>query len=115
MIKTIPVTVAQMPTFIAAAERVYSAEEVDEIVDYVAAHPDAGDVIQGTGGVRKLRWRAKGKGKSGGARIIYYFHNLSMPLYLLAMYTKGEKSDLTPADKRVLRQLAATLVQWWLK
>ena len=61
----------------------------------MASHPAAGELIQETGGIRKLRWAAKGKGKSGGVRIIYYHYNDTVPLFLLTVFGKGEKVNLT--------------------
>ena len=72
-------------------------------------HPDAGDVIPGSGGVRKLRWAAKGKGKRGGARIIYLYLVAAARVYLMRCYAKNVKTDLTADEKRQLRQIAVYL------
>jgi hypothetical protein len=69
--------------------------------------PDAGDVIPGAGGLRKLRWRLAGRGTLGGARLIYYFHVGPGRIYLLLIYPKNERSDLTPAERRALHALIA--------
>lgn len=66
--------------------------------------PDAGAIIPGSGGLRKLRWRLGGRGKRGGARIIYYWPAPRGRLYLLFLYPKNVRSDLTPAQLRVLRK-----------
>ncbi len=76
---------------------------------YLIDHSDAGDVIQGSGGVRKPRWAAKGKGKRGGARIIYLYVTIAARIYLLRCYAKNVKSDLTANEKKELRQIAAHL------
>ena len=71
--------------------------------------------MQGTGGIRKLRWSAQGRGKSGGVRVIYYFHNETMPLFLLTVFGKGEKANLT---KGVRNDLADRQKLWrpsWVK
>ena len=68
-------------------------------------HPDAGVVIPGSGGLRKLRWRLPGRGKRGGARIIYYWKRARARLFLLFLYPKNVRSDLTRAQLRVLREL----------
>ena len=81
------------------------------MVAFVAANPEAGRVIPETGGVRKLRWAAKGKGKRGGARIIYYFHDESMPVFLLTAYTKGQKADISKAERNALRKLVPELIR----
>jgi hypothetical protein len=65
------------------------------LIDYLARHPKAGCLIPETGGIRKLRWARPGMGKSGGARVIYYYHNENMPLYLLTIFSKGEKANLS--------------------
>ena len=70
--------------------------------------PEAGHVIPGTGGLRKLRWAASGRGKRGGARIIYFWHPKSQHALMLFAYPKNERSDLTPAQRRTLRKLVET-------
>jgi hypothetical protein len=67
--------------------------------------------MPGTGGVRKLRWALEGKGKRGGARIIYYFHSRAMPIFLLTVFSKNEKVDLSKSEKNELRKLIPILVQ----
>jgi len=66
-------------------------------------------VIPGTGGVRKLRFAATGKGKRGGARVIYYYLDGSLPLYALLAYPKNAKSDMTPDEKRAVTALVTAL------
>ena len=85
------------------------------MVEYLAAHPTAGDLIEGTGGVRKLRWARDGRGKSGGGRVIYYFHSESMPLYLLTMFAKNERANLSKAERNELAGLVDLLVQVWFE
>ncbi|MGH6894635.1 MAG: type II toxin-antitoxin system RelE/ParE family toxin [Dongiaceae bacterium] len=79
------------------------------MIAYLAANPMAGDVIPGTGGIRKLRWRAKSKGKSGGARVIYYTYDELQPIFALLIYGKGEADDLTADEKRTLSKIAAEI------
>ncbi len=74
-------------------------EERLEVIDFLAANPDAGDIMPETGGARKLRWRARGRGKSGGVRVIYYFHSGLLPLFLLNIFAKNEKVNLTKAER----------------
>lgn len=66
--------------------------------------PKAGKVIQGTGGIRKTRWSAKGKGKRSGVRIIYYWLDNKKRFYLLTLYAKNEVTDLKPSEKQILKQ-----------
>lgn len=69
--------------------------------------PDAGAVIRGSGGVRKVRWGARGKGKSGGVRVIYYWVTAEDQILMLTIYGKGEKEDLSAADlKRIVKLVA---------
>lgn len=103
------ITVAEMPEYIRRAARLLSQSERSDVIAYVAATPKAGDLIQGTGGVRKLRWARRGRGKSGGVRVIYYFHSEALPLYLLTVFGKGEKADLNQAERNELAKLVQVL------
>ena len=69
--------------------------------------------MQGAGGIRKLRWARQGGGKSGGIRVIYYFHNESMRLYLLAAFGKNEKANLSAEEKQWLAKAVKDLVAFW--
>jgi hypothetical protein len=69
------------------------------------SQPNAGDVIQGTGGLRKVRWAAQGRGKRGGSRVIYYHIVAHSQIRMILIYRKGIKDDLTPKEKVVLRKL----------
>ena len=102
--------VVETGPFIANAERELTTAQRVELINYLSAHPTAGDLIPGAGGVRKLRWAARGKGKSGGARVIYYYHDNRLPLFLLTVYGKGRKADLTAAERNRLRDLVKVLV-----
>lgn len=86
-----------------------SPKEMTAAVDLVATDPEAGDVMQGTGGVRKARLAGRGKGKSGGYRIVWYFGGGDIPVFLLTVFGKGEKANLTQGERNALRQLTATL------
>lgn len=102
-------TVAETPGYVRSAERLLSAAERMDIVGHLAANPSAGDLIQGTGGIRKLRWARGGRGKSGGVRVIYYFHSDRMPLYLLTAFGKNERSNLSKAERNELAGLVRVL------
>jgi hypothetical protein len=102
------ITVLQMPKFKAEATDLIGADGIDGVAAYLAEHPNAGDVIPGVGGARKLRW-AKGKGKRGGARIIYLYVVIAERIFLLRCYAKNVKADLTANDKKELRNIAAYL------
>jgi hypothetical protein len=103
------VTVAETPEYLRCAERLLSATDRDAIMGFLAARPRSGDLMQGTGGVRKLRWARGGRGKSGGVRVIYYFHSEAMPLYLLTVFGKSEREDLSKAERNDLAKLVAIL------
>ena len=100
------IAVVETEEFLADVEDVLSEEEHEALILYVAQHPTAGELIPQTGGLRKLRWAAKGKGKRGGSRVIYYFHNRDFPLFLMAIFAKNIQADLTPEQRR---ELAAQL------
>ena len=102
-------TVVETPTFIRRAEKLLSSEEHEALIVCLAVHPAAGDEIVGTGGVRKLRFAAKGKGKSGGVRVIYYFYDRAIPIYALLLYGKGERADLTPDERKSVAAFAAAI------
>lgn len=72
---------------------------------HLAAHPLSGDLIAGTGGLRKIRWSGAGRGKRGGVRVIYYYVDEESQIWLLLIYAKNEKQDLSAAEKKVLKQL----------
>jgi len=65
--------------------------------------------------VRKLRWARGGRGKSGGVRVIYYFHSGVMPLYLLTMFAKNERANLSKAERNALAELVDALVEVWFE
>ena len=100
-----PITVVEVEPFSTKARQVWDEEEKLEFIGFVAHNPDAGDFMPGTGGVRKIRWARRGVGKRGGVRVVYYYHNESMPLFLLSLYSKSEKSDLRPKEKKAIRGL----------
>jgi hypothetical protein len=105
------ITVAETHMFRRQAEKIWNEAELAALVDHLALNPEDGDVIPGTGGIRKLRWGKAGTGKRGGVRVIYFFHHTDMPLYLLLAYAKAQATDLTPDEKRTLSALAAALKQ----
>ena len=108
-------TVADLPEYLRAAARLLADADRRAIIHHLAAHPEAGDLIEGTGGVRKLRWARDGRGKRGGVRVVYYFHSEAMPLYLLTMFAKNERANLSKAERNALAGLVDLLVQIWLE
>lgn len=102
-------TVVETPIFIRRAEKLLTEDEHDDLITYLATHPLAGDEIVGTGGVRKVRFAAKGKGKSGGVRVIYYFYDQDIPIYALLIYGKNERADLTAEQRKSVTSFAAAI------
>lgn len=103
------ITVVELTSFQRRAEKILSAQEHKSIIDFLALNPLAGDEIKGTGGVRKVRFAMGAKGKSGGARVIYYFYNDTLPLYALLIYGKGERTDLSADERRTVSKLVDVL------
>lgn len=109
--QTRPITVAETHMFRRQAEKIWTEDELAALVDHLALNPEDGDVIPRTGGIRKVRWGKAGTGKRGGVRVIYFYYNADMPLYLLLAYAKAKASNLTPDEKRTLTALAAAMKQ----
>ncbi len=78
---TAPITVVETPEFLSATRKLLTDADRAVLVDYLAHNPSAGDLIQGTGGVRKMRWGLEGRGKRGGARVIFFYHSADIPLF----------------------------------
>ena len=106
-----PQVVVETRPYLAKSDKLLSHIEAQEVVYLVASNPTVGDVIRGTGGVRKVRFALGARGKSGGARVIYFFHNEGMPIYLLTIFPKNAKVSLTGAEKNALKALTAELVR----
>jgi hypothetical protein len=102
-------TVVETGAFARRAEKLLSAEEHEELLFYLALHPESGDEIPGAGGVRKLSFAIKGRGKSGGVRIIYYYYDHETPLYAILLYGKNEQANLTAEQKKEVAALAAVI------
>ena len=104
--KQIVQTVVEMPGYLKVAEAIFSEVERDQIVAMVAADPQCGEVIRGTGGFRKVRVARTGMGKRGGARVIYILRNEAFPVFLVAAYAKNEKDNLTKKERNELAKRA---------
>ena len=105
------VTITEMPEYIHRADELLSESERKSVIDYLAAYPKSGDLMEGTGGIRKLRWGRGNKGKSGGVRIIFYYHDERIPLYLLTVFGKNERPNLSKAERNELAKLVSVLVR----
>lgn len=108
-------TVVELPEYLRLASRLLDDAEQKDIVDYLAEHPKAGDILQGTGGIRKLRWSRGSRGKSGGVRVVYYYHDERIPLYVLTVFGKGEQANLSKADRNELARFVDILVKTSLR
>jgi len=107
------ITIAETAPFQRKIAALLSDEEKADLIAYLAEHPSAGVLIQGTGVIRKLRWARRGGGKSGGIRVIYYFYSDLMPLYLLAVFGKNEKANISAEEKQQLAKAVNELVAFW--
>lgn len=96
----------ETPVFTRQITGLLSDFEYAALQGALVVNPEAGDLIPGTGGLRKIRWHEsqRGKGKRGGVRVIYYTYRPEGVIYMLLAYSKGEKEDLSASEKRVLKQ-----------
>ncbi len=104
-------TVVETAEFQRQASKVFSVEEIKDLITHLAYNPTAGSVMRGTGGVRKIRWAAGGRGKRGGARVIYFYHNDTLPLFLFSTFAKAVSSDLSQAQRNQLKGIVSEIVK----
>jgi hypothetical protein len=105
------ITVVETASFVTDAKDCMTNDERTEAINMIAVNPECGDVVPGGGGIRKVRFAIGGRGKSGGVRIIYYFHNERVPLFLLAVFAKNERVNLTKAEVNMLGTAAKMLAR----
>ena len=104
-------TVIETPAFLSDAKAAgRSEQERLTIVQTIATDPEAGDVIPGTGGARKVRFAGRSRGKRGGFRVITFYSGLDVPVFLLNIFAKGDTITLTPAERNELRAILANIV-----
>ena len=96
-------TFEEDPDFTEKALRLIGDEGIFELQLFLCMQPDAGDIIPGSGGCRKLRWAAKGRGKRGGARVVYYWITEDHRILVLDLHAKNESENLTPAQLKNLK------------
>jgi hypothetical protein len=99
-------TVVETPSYLALARKLFSESEMSEIVAMVAADPKCGDLMRETGGFRKVRVRVGNRGKSGGARVVYIYRDESFPVFLITVFAKNEKANLTKRERNELKKRA---------
>jgi len=108
-------TVVETAEFLKKARSLMPELAREDLVAFIAQNPESGEIIPETGGVRKIRWALQGKGKRGGARVIYYFHNENFPLFLLTAYAKNQKENLTNAERNEMQRLVPLLTAGYPK
>ena len=109
------VTVVETSLFIRESGKLMTAEERDQLIGYLAEKPSVGVLIPSTGGFRKLRWAAQGRGKRGGLRVTYYYHSQEMPLILLKAYSKSATENISKHEENTLRSLGEASVEQYLR
>lgn len=106
-------TVSEMKAFRKAAERAGMSEsDIADLINFLAENPEAGDEITGTGGCRKVRFSIRGnnKGKSGGVRTITFYTGENLPVFLITVFGKGQKVNLTKAERNALSGITKAIV-----
>jgi len=104
-------TVVETAAYLADAKKLLTDDERASVVDMIAANPACGEIIQGGGGVRKVRFAIGNKGKSGGVRVIYYFHSEVFPAFLLMVYAKNMRTDISAEQTAVLASFAKRMTE----
>lgn len=107
--------VVETPFFIRKAAALLDEEERWELIGFLGANPEAGDIVPEAGAVRKVRWAVRGRGKRGGVHVIYYYHSQAFPLFLLTVYAKTQKANLTRTERNEFKKLTALLVKTYAK
>ena len=106
----IPHTVVETPSYLSSANAEgMTTDEMKAVVTLVAANPLAGDLIVGSGGCRKLRVAGKGKGKSGGYRVVTYFASCDLPVFLIAVLAKGSRANFSKAEVAAMAKLTKSI------
>ncbi|UHD44898.1 type II toxin-antitoxin system RelE/ParE family toxin [Aureimonas altamirensis] len=111
-------TVSELHSFRKQAQQAgMSDEDISDFVAFIADNPDAGTVIEGTGGCRKVRFAIRGnnKGKSGGVRTITFYSGKNLPVFLIAAFGKSQAVNLTKAERNELKKLTDTVVETYAK
>jgi len=102
-------TVVETRHFVARAEKLLSENERDELIDFLATCPLRGDLLAGTGGMRKVRFARGARGKSGGVRVIYYYYSVEKPIFLLEIFGKNERASLTAKERNRLGKIVGEI------
>jgi len=106
------ITVVETPTFLKDAKRAgLSEDEHRALINFLASNPRAGVLLEGTGGVRMVRFAGEGQGKSGVYRVVYFYHGDDIPLFALVLFAKNEKANLTQAERNGLKAWVPGIVR----
>jgi hypothetical protein len=105
------IDVVPLSCFRKATKKLFSEDDIAELIDFLGNNPEKGDIIQGTGGIRKLRWALEGRGKRGGSRVIYYYHRPEWQILLLTAYAKNEREDLSQQEKKGFAALIKEILE----
>ena len=108
-------TVVETAEFLGSVKSLMSGLERAELIAFIGANPESGEIIAETGGVRKIRWALSGRGKSGGVRVIYYYRNEHLPIFVLTAYAKNRKANLSKAERNAMKLLTTVLVAGYPK
>jgi hypothetical protein len=98
----------ETPVFTKGLKDLLDDDRYAEFQRWLARHPDSGDLIEGTGGIRKIRVASSGRGKRGGSRVIYYHFTAAAHIALLMIYPKNEQDDLTATQRKALKRIVET-------
>jgi mRNA-degrading endonuclease RelE of RelBE toxin-antitoxin system len=98
-------TVIETPVYSKMVDKILTESERDSFAAFIASNPQAGSVARGSGGIRKVRWAQQGRGKSGGARIIYYNKLDNGEIWLLTIYAKGDRSTIPSHELKVIKEV----------
>ena len=108
------ITVVETPSFLRDSKRLLDDEEREALVYFLSSSPNAGVLVKGTGGIRKVRWMREDTGKSGGYRVIYFYHSAKIPLFILNVFAKNEKVNISQAEKNELKRLTSLLADQYI-
>lgn len=111
----IPQVIVETTPYIKAVDSIWDTDTQIEFKNFIGINYMQGDVIPGTGGIRKIRWQSNGHGKRGGTRVIYYFYNANQPIYLLFAYPKNIQVNLTEHEKKLFSGVVAKLKETFRK
>ena len=106
-----PISVLELPEFQRTASQLLSEDEILDVLTAIALQPEAGELMVGTGGLRKTRIALPGRGKSGGARVIYGYFGQDIPIFVFTCFSKNRKENLTGAERNAIRRRTVTLIR----